>query len=303
MAWSEIKYALNSSLGTSSFESLDKKLDRIEKIVDGQRRLLAASEIYAYILTGTTLTLSSSFLQAKNFVTINMAGTVRIHTNGTNPHQIEVRNAAGIVLASGTSVQTGAYSTNVNVTVEKGDELHIWLKRTTTSTTTVNLISVNAVIADTSGVTITPVCLTGDTLIRMADGTDKRIDTLSVGERVLSFNPKTMRLEPDEITYTDSAENKSFTEYDIWRFSDGTEIKTVHRHRFYNVNRGKMVYMDEWRIGDKGYRLDGEKITLESHENVKADIKHYTLFTKNQNYFANGALSGNRHTPPLDIKQ
>lgn len=155
MAWSEIKYALNGSLGTSSFESLDKKLDRIEKIVDGQRRLLAASEIYAYILTGTTLTLSSSFLQATNFVTINMDGTVRIHTSGTNPHQIEVRNAAGTVLASGTSVQTGdTHSVNVNVTVEKGDELHIWLKRTTTSTTAVNLISVNAVIADTSGVTI-----------------------------------------------------------------------------------------------------------------------------------------------------
>lgn len=157
MAWSEIKYALNSSLGTSNFESLDKKLDRIEKIVDGQRRLLAASEIYAYILTGTSLTLSSSFLQATNFVTINMAGTVRIRTNGTNPHQIEVRNAAGTVLASGTSEQTGVYSANVNVAVEKGDELHIWLKRTSTSTTTVNLISVNAVIADTSGVTITPV--------------------------------------------------------------------------------------------------------------------------------------------------
>ena len=38
------------------------------------------------------------------------------------------------------------------------------------------------------------------------------------------------------------------TEYDIWTFADGTIVKTVHRHRLYNIDRQAMVNMDEWKI-------------------------------------------------------
>lgn len=142
-------------------------------------------------------------------------------------------------------------------------------------------------------------CLTGDMLITLADGTTKRIDTITLDDRVLAYNPETMVLEADEIIYCDSDKIKTHGEYDIWTFSDGTIIKTVHRHRFYNVERGEMVYMDEWKIGEHGRRKDGVLVTLVSHENVKETVNHYTIFTKNQNYFANGLLSGNRYTKPI----
>lgn len=146
-------------------------------------------------------------------------------------------------------------------------------------------------------------CLTGDTLITLADGTEKRIDELTLQDEVLAIDTKTGKFVADEITYTDSTEHKTFTEYDKWTFSDGTIVKTVHRHRFYNVERQAMVYMDEWNIGEHAVNRNGEYIALVSHENVKEEVNHYTLFTKHQNYFANGLLSGNRHTAELHLKR
>lgn len=144
-------------------------------------------------------------------------------------------------------------------------------------------------------------CLTPDTLITLSDYTQKRIDQLLLSDKVLSYNPKTQKLEEDEITYTDSKEDKEFTEYDIWTFEGGYEVKTVYRHRFYNIERQAMVYMDEWKLGEHAYTLDGKEIALLSHQNIKEKTKHHTLFTKNQNYFANGLLSGNRHTEQLNL--
>ena len=144
-------------------------------------------------------------------------------------------------------------------------------------------------------------CLTGDTLITLADYTQKRLDELTLKDKVLSYNPTTQKLEADEITYTDNMVHKTFTEYDIWTFSDETVVKTVRRHRFYNVEKQAMVYMDEWNIGEHAINKDGELIALVSHENVKEEVKHYTLFTKNQNYFANSLLSGNRYTKPIHL--
>ncbi len=145
-------------------------------------------------------------------------------------------------------------------------------------------------------------CLTGDTLITLSDNTQKRIDQLTTQDKVLSYNPITMKLEPDFITYTDSQENKEYTEYDVWDFSNGSQIKTVHRHRFYNTDHQKMMYMDEWKIGEHGLTIDGKEIRLLGHVNIKEKVKHYTIFTKNQNYFANGILSGNRYTLPMRLR-
>lgn len=161
MAWSEIKYALNGSLGTSSFESLDKKLDRIEKIVDGQRRLLASNETYANILTAEQTAISltpSAEVEAQNYVKINMAGTVRVITHGTSTYayNIRIKNAAGTEIATETATGSGGnWGTSTDISVNKGDELHIF-GQVNVRTSNINIIRIGAVIADTSGVTVTP---------------------------------------------------------------------------------------------------------------------------------------------------
>ena len=147
-------------------------------------------------------------------------------------------------------------------------------------------------------INVQTMCLTGDTLITMADGSEKRIDEIELGDEVLSYDWSTMNLVPNKVIYTDKDEGKTHTEYDVWYFSDGTVVKTVHRHRFYNVERRAFVYMDEWKIGEHTVRLDGKKVALVNRERVVKPVQHYKITGElGTNYFANGLLTGDRHCP------
>lgn len=141
-------------------------------------------------------------------------------------------------------------------------------------------------------------CLTGDTLVTMADYTTKRIDEIELGEAVLSFDWETMKLIPREVIYTDKDMGKTYTEYDVWTFDDGTVLKTVHPHEFYNVEHGHMTYMSNWTIGDHGYKIDGTRPKLISHDVVKEVVNHYKItLNGSTNFFANGLLNGDRNNP------
>ena len=146
-------------------------------------------------------------------------------------------------------------------------------------------------------------CLTGDTLITLSDGSQKRIDSITLGDKVLSIDPKTLELVEDEITYCDSDCNKTHNEYDIWTFENNYVVKTVHRHRLYNCESEGFVNMDEWAIGEHTRTIDGKEIALLEHVHVKELVNHYTLFTKNyNNYFANGMLTGNKYSKELTFE-
>lgn len=143
-------------------------------------------------------------------------------------------------------------------------------------------------------------CLTGDTLITMADGSAKRLDEINLGDEVLSVDWQTQELIPRKVIFTDKDAHKSFTEYDKWIFEDGTEIKTVHGHEFYNVEKGGMTYMDNWDIGDHAYKIDGTKVALVSHETIQEQVNHYKITLEDDtNYFANGLLNGDRNCPKI----
>ena len=197
---------------------------------------------------------------------------------------------------SGDSYCTATQANNI-ITMETGSNKHSYTEGNYT------LIIASGAESITYNINYSYICLTGDTLITLADGTQKRIDELTLSDKVLSYNPATMQLEADEITYTDSKEDKSFTEYTRYIFSDDTEIKTVHRHRFYNMEKQAMTYMDEWKIGEHAIKQDGTVVELISSELIKETVKHYTIFTKNQNYFANGLLSGNRYTESIHFNE
>ena len=54
--------------------------------------------------------------------------------------------------------------------------------------------------------------------------------------------------------------------------------------------------------GDHGINIDGNKVKLIKHEHIEEEITHATLFTKKyNNYFANGMLSGNRHSKEINL--
>ena len=153
-------------------------------------------------------------------------------------------------------------------------------------------------------------CLTPDTLIDVEEIDEKgkkrrrrkKLKDIKVGDKVICINPFTLELDTDTVVECDGEMNKKHTCYDNWYFSDGTIITTIHRHRFYNVENKKFMYMEEWNIGDHGLNIDNEKIKLIKHEHIEEEINHCTLFTeKYNNYFANGLLSGNRKSKNINL--
>ena len=153
-------------------------------------------------------------------------------------------------------------------------------------------------------------CLTPDTLIDVEEIDEKgkkrrrrkKLKDIKVGDKVICINPFTLELDTDTVVECDGEMNKKHTYYDNWYFSDGTIITTIHRHRFYNVENKKFMYMEEWNIGDHGLNIDNEKIKLIKHEHIEEEINHCTLFTeKYNNYFANGLLSGNRKSKNINL--
>ena len=153
-------------------------------------------------------------------------------------------------------------------------------------------------------------CLTPDTLIDVEEIDEKgkkrrrrkKLKDIKVGDKVICINPFTLELDTDTVIECDGQKNKKHTCYDNWYFSDETIITTIHRHRFYNVENKKFMYMEEWNIGDHGLNINNEKIELIKHEHIEEEINHCTLFTeKYNNYFANGLLSGNRKSKNINL--
>lgn len=140
-------------------------------------------------------------------------------------------------------------------------------------------------------------CLTGDTLITMADGSIKRLDEIVLGEEVLHFDFSTKSLVPCKVIRLDNEDYRVSDQYDKFIFSDGTEIKAVNSHYFYNYDHKHMVDIFKWNIGDRAYSQNGELISLVSRETVSEQIRYYNIVVDSgpvygTNYFANGLMSG-----------
>ncbi len=145
-------------------------------------------------------------------------------------------------------------------------------------------------------------CLVKDTLITMWDRTQKPIQDIRNGDYVLSLNEKGEEV-PGYVYYADGDQCKTGQHYDQFTFSDGTVVKVVHRHRFYNNFDRTFTHLDNFYIGDKCYKQDGTWVTLvgkidRAEEGI---IPHYTIFCNNNTYFANGLLCGNRFSKKVKL--
>lgn len=128
-------------------------------------------------------------------------------------------------------------------------------------------------------------CLTGDTLITMADMSKKRIDEISVGEYVLAGDGTATKVV--------DLKHDCYNAYHVlYEFEDGTIIDEAHRHRFYNVEQGFWQYLGRWNIGEHAVREDGAKIALLGKQRVDERTEMWGLWTETMDYFANGLLTG-----------
>ena len=146
-------------------------------------------------------------------------------------------------------------------------------------------------------------CLVEGTLITMADGTQKLVEDLVVGDMVMIFNHVTGKYEAMPIIFNTHADENEAQDYDVLylQFADGREVKIVQSHGFFDMTLMKYVYIDydnyQDYIGHEFYALNSDGTAGESVELINAFIKNekvrifcpVTYF--HMNSFANGFLN------------
>lgn len=86
-------------------------------------------------------------------------------------------------------------------------------------------------------------CVTGDTLITLADGTQVRVDALTGNEELLVWNLETGSYDTAPIVFVDSDEEAEYEVVNLY-FSDGSEVGVIYEHGFFDLDLGKYVYLD-----------------------------------------------------------
>lgn len=85
-------------------------------------------------------------------------------------------------------------------------------------------------------------CVAEGTMITLADGTQKPVEQLTGNEMLLVWNMFTGSFDSAPILFIDS---DPYAEYEITRlsFSDGTQVKLIYEHGFWDFDLNKYVYL------------------------------------------------------------
>ena len=138
---------------------------------------------------------------------------------------------------------------------------------------------------------VTHNCLTADTLITMADGSEKRIDEVKVGDKLYTFNPQTQEYGESAIGGINCREVGEVT---VIYYGDGKSIKTTPLHTFMVRGKGFIAAKDieetDALIGKEGEYLDITSITTWPGNEM---VFRLDDVAGDYTYFANGALVHN----------
>ncbi len=98
-------------------------------------------------------------------------------------------------------------------------------------------------------------CIAEGTLITLADGSKKAVEDLSGDEQLLVWNMKTGNFDSAPILFVDS---EPIGHYEVINltFSDGTTVKVVSEHGFWDVDLNRYVYLDKNASQYIGHRFN-----------------------------------------------
>ncbi len=140
-------------------------------------------------------------------------------------------------------------------------------------------------------------CVTPDTLITLADGSQVRVDSLTGDEMLLVWNMETGALDSAPIMFVDS-ESEAEIEVIKLHFSDGTEVKVISEHGFWDYDLNRYVYLDRDAsryIGHTFAKHSGDNLEKVELVDVVLEIQRTTAWSPvtagHLCYFVNGMLS------------
>ncbi len=142
-------------------------------------------------------------------------------------------------------------------------------------------------------------CVTPDTLVTLADGTEKEIQYLSGDEELLVWNHNTGMMDTAPVAYIVDHDKKE-TKHEIIHlfFDDGKDIQIIGEHVFFDITLNKYVALDENAynyIGDEFAVRYNDGLTsakLVSVEKKTQNTSTYEVVTyEHMTCFTNGILS------------
>ncbi len=169
--------------------------------------------------------------------------------------------------------------------------------------------------ADYSGMTGTEVlavwaCFVEGTLIIMADNSQKKVEDIEYGDKVLCYN-----FEKGEQTtsYIDwMIPKQTATEYWKITLSDGTILKLVgpkdgpnkdKSHRLYNVTKQSFMYPQDFEKNDLTLKENGDLVKVVSCDKIFEAVNFYNIASnKHINVYAERILTSNRLNNRFEIK-
>ncbi|MBQ4071949.1 MAG: hypothetical protein IJD51_06030 [Clostridia bacterium] len=168
----------------------------------------------------------------------------------------------------------------------------------TTGDTTASCSTCGATVSATSSGSDSGECVTGDTLITLADGTVKRIDELTGEELLLVFDHYTGEYTASPIVFI---ENDGVSDYTVvtLTFSDGGATRLIYEHGYFDLTLGEYVYVTPDNcldfVGHEFAKSTGEgfeAVSLVSAEVETVEVGCYSLVTAyHYNFIVDGILS------------
>ena len=145
-------------------------------------------------------------------------------------------------------------------------------------------------------------CVTPDTLVTLADGTQKRIDEVTYADELLAWNfyAGVHEVIPAALLINHGADTCNILKL---QFSDGTSIKTIVNHGFFDMTLNEFVFIDEGNVkqyvGHEFVRQDGNgysTVKLVGYSIRQEYTEIYSILTAvHYNCFLEGMLT---LTPP-----
>lgn len=140
-------------------------------------------------------------------------------------------------------------------------------------------------------------CVTPDTLITLADGTQVRVDALTGEEELLVWNMETGKLDSAPIMFVDSDPEAEVNIIELV-FSDGTAVNVIYEHGFWDYDLNKYVYLDENASDYIGHTFAKqnsdalEKVQLvDVNITTESTMAYSPVTVGHLCYFVNGMLS------------
>ena len=137
-------------------------------------------------------------------------------------------------------------------------------------------------------------CLVESSMIKMADGTLKPVEQVKAGDVLLVLDHETGNISSSRVLFNDSEPKDNYLVLNLY-FSNGSTVKIVDEHGFFDLDLMKYVYITDENysnyIGHQFYGVDGN-VTLVSAYLTEEVVELYSPVTEvTLNYFVEGLLS------------